>query len=136
MISIFFKFHVLHKCYLCPTYANHFALDVEKGCAPFFAERALMVRTVPLTKAWREKHARYWYDFSQPEDVKKYVPFWQEAAQVPNLSDSSFYSEIIKRNQTLFGSYNHSKNTSNPFEVIGQVFSVKMRVGHVLIMVR
>lgn len=61
----------------------------------FYDEEELLQNTVRLTKAWRERHARFAYNLALTEDVRRYVRACDQAAHIPELHDRTFYKIML-----------------------------------------
>jgi len=62
----------------------------------------LMNKTVNITTKWKKDYAKNMHDLSILAGIKSYIKACQEAKDIPQLSDSTFYDKIIQDNSDIF----------------------------------
>jgi hypothetical protein len=70
----------------------------------FFTIDQLMKINIKFGPQWKENHKQFKHDFKTEEGILSYVKACEEASKIPQLSDQSFYTNIINENEDNFGS--------------------------------
>lgn len=81
-------------------------------------EEQLMKTSVDHTLKWRRAHAQYYHDLTTEDGAKSYVAACAAAAAVPPLTDRTFYSQMLKDNDHLFGSEQQRANKQKARELL------------------
>lgn len=75
----------------------------------FFSEEALMRHVLTCGTIWKEAHKEYMYDLNNTTGVKAYIAACLAANKVPQLTDRSWYSNMLTANAKKFGSKKEMK---------------------------
>lgn len=67
-----------------------------------FTDEELMVNTIKISVALKERFKEYMFDLSNILEIEDYYKLCETARNIPPLSDKEFYSNIIKENQDKF----------------------------------
>jgi hypothetical protein len=70
----------------------------------FFTADQLMKVVVTFGPQWKENHKQFKHDFSTKDGALSYVKACEEAYKIPQLTDQSFYKNMIDANKDKFGS--------------------------------
>ena len=99
-------------------YAIPMRVMANETVTSFFTVKQLMRYTVWFGIKWKEDHKQFKHDFKTKEGVLSYVKACEEASKVPQLTDRSFYKNMINDNEDKFGSLKQLSDKKNNVQVI------------------
>lgn len=71
-----------------------------------FSEKELIKTDFWISKEFKEKYCKYYYILSNDEDVTRYIKNCNEAYNIPMLTDSNLYKNMLDKYKHLFGPKN------------------------------
>lgn len=83
-------------------YAFPMRIVDEEEVKSFFTTDELMRLRVMCNKQWKIDFAPYKYDFNNESDILRYLETCENARDIPNITDRTFYPNMIANNQELF----------------------------------
>ena len=99
-------------------YAIPMRIINDELISSFFSVEKLMKTTVRLGVKWKESNKQFKHDLKTKEGILSYVKVCEEASQIPQLTDRSFYKNMIDDNKDKFGSLKQLSDKKNNVQVI------------------
>jgi len=99
-------------------YAIPMRVMIDEICTSFFTTEQLMKNTVGFGSKWKENHNQFKHDLKTTEGIISYVKSCEEASKIPQLTDRSFYKNIIDDNKDKFCSLKQLSDKKNNIQVI------------------
>lgn len=78
-----------------------------------FPPEVLMKVDIKVSQLWDNKYSKYKYNFKKLEDIEKYIKNCEEAAAIPNITDTTFYEKLLEKNKDQFGSLKQLEQRQN-----------------------